>query len=215
MPLHRVGAIASFVLTVQFVLTILWIVMSWPEDGFTGLADAMADYFKSHANQPVSFAILNLYNVSFAISALVLAVIMRHAFADYPIRMQLAVYLIIVAASLYVASGVVPLVGAPELIELGDESAIRVMIVISTGLLLAATMASGFALALFAWVALVSKRLPVLLCVLLLVASAMEILEFAVPIFLFLDPFSGSVWSLWLGYLLWSNRVTFSNATVD
>ena len=36
----------------------------------------------------------------------------------------------------------------------------------------------------------------------LIVGGVVEILEFAVPLFLILDPFLGTVWSLWLGITL-------------
>ncbi len=207
MRLHRVGAVACFVLTIQFVLTVLWIVVSWPPNGFTGLADAMANYFLSNVDKPFIFAVMNFYNVSFALSAMVVAVVMRELFADFPRRMDMAVYLIVVAASMYIASGVVPLVSVPGLVSSGNTTAVETVIGVSTGLLLGATMASGFALMVFAWVGFDSKRLPFVLCLMLLTVSIVEIFEFAVPVFLLIDPSMGTFWSLWLGALLWNDRL--------
>lgn len=207
MRLNRVGAIACFVLTVQFVLTVLWIVVSWPPAGFTGLADAMANYFLSRVNSPYIFAAMNFYNVSFALSAMVLAMVMREMLADYPRRTDMAVYLIVVAASLYIASGVVPLVSVPGLVSTGNTTAVETVIGVSTGLLLGATMASGFALLIFAWLGFASKRLPFVLCLMLLTVSLVEVFEFAVPVFLLIDPVMGTFWSMWLGALLWNDRI--------
>lgn len=204
---NRAGAVACFVLTVQFVLTVLWIVVAWPPNGFTGLADAMANYFLSSVDKPFTFAVMNLYNVSFAISAMVVALVMREQFSDYPRRMDMAVYLIVVAASLYIASGMVPLVALPGLVAAGNTAAVDAIVGISTGILLGATMASGVGLFVFALVGLDSKRVPKLLCGILIVVGVIEVFEFAVPVFLLLDPLLGSFWSIWLGGLLWANRL--------
>jgi hypothetical protein len=205
---NRVGAIASFVLTVQFLLTLLWIGVAWPAAGLSGLADAMANYFRSSVTQPVPFAIMNLYNVSFAVSALTLGLILRRQFPDYPYRVDFGFFSIVMAATLYVASGMVPLVAAPTLVKIGDTSALNALEGISAGLLLAGTMASGFALSVLAWVGFASKRLPFLLSGLMLAAGLIELAEWGVPAILVLDPLFGTFWSLWLGSLLWMNRVS-------
>ena len=210
MQLSRVGALASFVLTVQFLLTLLWLLASWPAEGLAGLADAMAAYFLAEALEPTTFAAMNLYNVSFGLSAAVLAVTMRNRFSDYPVRGELAVYAIVVAAMLFVASGMIPLVGLPDLVRAQDASAVATMVAMATGLVFAATMCCGIGLALFAWVGFSSRRLPAGLCWLLLVVGLIELVEFAVPLFLLLDPLIGTCWSLWLGELLWRDRVAGS-----
>ena len=204
---NRAGAIASFVLTVQFVLTLLWIAMSWPPSGLSGLADSMANYFRSHVSEPLPFAVMNLYNVSFAVSALTLGVVLRRRFPDYPHRIDFGFFSIVMAATLYVASGMVPLVAAPNLVKAGDTSALNALEGISAGLLLGGTMASGFALFALGWVGLASKRLPFMLSGLIMAAGLIELAEWRVPVILILDPLFGSFWSLWLGSLLWMNRV--------
>ncbi len=204
----RVGAIASFVLLIQFVLTLLWIVAAWPEEGLSGLASAMAGLFREHANDPFWFAAMNLYNVSFALSALTLMVVLRRLFADFPYRMDFVFSTVVVAGALYVASGVVPLVAGPDLVAAGDESAVRAIEGIGAGLLLAGTMASGFAVFVFGTVGFSSKRIPALLSAVFVIAGVMETIEWAVPAILILDPLFGAVWSVWLGRLLWVERIT-------
>jgi hypothetical protein len=204
---NKVGAIASYVLTVQFLLTLLWIVVSWPPTGLVGLPESMAHYFRAHISEPLPFAVMNLYNVSFGVSALSLALILRRQFAAFPFRIDFAFSSIVIAAALYVASGVVPLVAAPSLAKAGDESALNLLEGIGAGLLLAGTMASGFGVAVFAWVGFSSRRLPFLLCSVMLVAGLIETAEWGVPAILVLDPLFGSIWSVWLGTLLWMNRV--------
>lgn len=211
----RVGAIASFVLTVQFLITLWWIFVSWPPEGLLGLADSMAEYFRTRASQPISFAILNLYNVSFGVSALTLVVVLRRQFPDFPHCMDFVYASVAVAAALYVASGVVPLVAAPPLVAAGDETALNVIEGVGAGLLLGGTMASGFALAVFGAAGLSSKRLPFLLCVLMLAAGLIETIEWAFPIILILDPLLGSFWSIWLGSVLWADRVSVAAAYGD
>jgi hypothetical protein len=203
----RVGAIASFVLTGQFLLTLLWIVVAWPAGGLAGLADAMAEYFRARATEPLPFAVLNLYNVSFALSALTLGVVLRRQFSDFPYRADFAFFSIVIAAAMYVASGVVPLVAAPDLVKTGDLSAVNAIEGVGAGLLLGGTMASGFAVTVFALIGFSSKRLPFPLCVLMLTAGLVEVVEWAVPAILVLDPLLGAFWSIWLGILLWTNHV--------
>ena len=53
--------------------------------------------------------------------------------------------------------------------------------------------------------------LPMLLCSVMLVAGLIETAEWASPAILVLDPLLGSFWSLWLGRLLWMNRVKDRN----
>ncbi len=204
---NKIGAIASYVLTVQFLLTLLWIVVSWPPTGLPELADSMAHYFRAHISEPLPFAVMNLYNVSFAVSALSLALILRRLFPPFTFPIDFAFFSIVIAAALYIASGVVPLVAAPSLAKAGNESGLSVLEGISAGLLLAGTMASGFGVAVFAWVGLRSRRLPVLFCCVMLLAGLIETAEWGVPAILVLDPLFGSVWSVWLGTLLWTNRV--------
>jgi hypothetical protein len=188
-------------------LTLLWIVVSWPPEGLAGLTGAMAEYFRSRIDLPFEFAVLNLYNVSFALSALALAVVLRRQFFEFPHCVDFAFANIIVAGAMYVASGVVPLVAAPVLLQAGDASALNALEGVSMGLLLGATMASGFALATFSFVGFRSKRLPFVLCSLILAAGLIETVEWANPAILVLDPLLGSFWSFWLGSLLWRNRL--------
>jgi hypothetical protein len=206
MRVNRIGAICAFVLTFQFLATLAWIVVSLPADGLGGLdqlVDAMAAFFTAYATRPVPFAILNLYNASFAITAVVLVIILRERLAQARLKMQLAVIAISVAAALFLASGIIPIVSGPTLVKLNDASALRATIGVVAGLVLAATTAAGFGVTLTAWSGFETGRLPVAMCWLMIIGGLMEIAEFTVPIFLILDPALGTVWSLWLGFFLW------------
>jgi hypothetical protein len=204
----RVGAIASFVLTVQFALTLLWILVAWPDEGLGALAASMSALFRENATNPIPFAIMNLYNVSFAVSALTLAVVLRRQFHDFPYRMDFVYAMAAVAGALYVASGMVPLVAGPDLVKAGNDAAVSAIEGVGVGLLLAGTMASGFAVIVIATVGFESKRLPALLCGIAFLAGVTEVIEWAVPAILILDPLLGTVWSVWLGSLLWADRVS-------
>ena len=152
----------------------------------------MATYFRSHVSGPLPFAVMNLYDVSFAVSALTLGVVLRRRFPEYPYRIDFGFFSIVMAATLYVASGMVPLVAAPNLVKAGDASALNALEGISAGLLLGGTMASGFALFVLGWVGFSSKRLPFLLSGLMLSAGLLELAEWRVPVILILDPLFGS-----------------------
>src|SRR5262245_19154361 len=73
--LHRIGAYAAFALTVQFLATLVWIAASWPAAGLSGLTEAMGATFVAQSQAPMPFALMNLYNASFAASAVVLATV--------------------------------------------------------------------------------------------------------------------------------------------
>jgi hypothetical protein len=206
MRLNRIGAICAFVLTIQFLATLGWIVVSLPAEGLGGLdklADAMAAFFKAYATRTLPFMILNLYNASFAFTAVVLVIILRERLAQARLKMQFSVIAISVAAALFLASGIIPIVSGRTLVELNDVSALRATIGVVTGLVLAATTAAGFGVALTAWSGLETGRLPAIMCWLMIIGGLMEIAEFTAPLFLILDPSIGTVWSLWLGFFLW------------
>ncbi|GMV90616.1 MAG: hypothetical protein AMXMBFR82_03940 [Candidatus Hydrogenedentota bacterium] len=204
----KVGAIASFILAVQFLLTLVWIVVSWPPEGLSGLVDAMGAYYRERVDEPFAFATMNLYNCSFGVSALTLAVVLRRQFSDYPLSTDFAVASITAAAAMYIASGVVPLIAAPPLAEAGDDAALRIVEGVSAGLLLGGTMASGFALVTFGSLALNSRRLPTPLCIVIILSGSIEIVEWSSAGLLVLDPILGSLWAAWLGSQLWADRLS-------
>jgi hypothetical protein len=207
--LQRIGAYAAFVLTIQFLATVAWIVISWPPTGLSGLMHAMADSFLAEAQAPFPFILANIYNASFAASAVVLAVVMRTYLTDSPFLMQLAVLAVVIAAAMFVASGVIPIVSIPQLMAANDMSAVNAVVGVATGLVLGATMASGAGVILAAVSGLQSGgRMPQLLCYLMIFDGLMQLGEFSVPLFLILDPVCGTIWSLWIGSILWREGFT-------
>src|SRR5262249_36003371 len=143
--------------------------------------------------------IINLYNASFAITMVVLAIILRKRLAQARLKMQIAVIALSGAAALLLASGIIPIVSGPTLVKLKDASALQATIGIVAGLTLAASTAAGFGVVLTAWSGLETGGLPVGLCWLMIIGGLAEIAEFMSPILLILDPAAGTVWSLWLG----------------
>jgi hypothetical protein len=207
MTITRVGAVAAFILTLQFLATLLWIAVSWPPNGFAGLTDAMAETFLVQSQAPFPFALMNFYNSSFAASALVLVVVMRERLPKTPLLMQLSVIAITVAAALFLASGIIPIVSVPDLVKAKDVSAVNAIVGIVTGLVLAATTAAGFGVVLGGSALLRSDRVSRLLCYIIIAGGIMEIAEFAVPPFLVFDPLAGTIWSLWIGTILWRDAL--------
>ncbi len=208
--LHRIGAYAAFALTVQFLATLVWIAASWPAAGLSGLTEAMGATFVAQSQAPMPFALMNLYNASFAASAVVLATVLREHLVETPYLMRLAVIAIIIASALFLASGIIPIVSIPEAVRAHDLSAVRAIVGVVTGIVLAATTGAGIGVVLAASAALRSGRLPRLLCYVFLADGLMQIVEFAVPAFLILDPLAGTFWSLWLGLILWRDGLKVS-----
>lgn len=208
MQLRKIGAVMAFVLTIQFLLTLWFIVIAWPKEGpggwaaLNGLADSIAAYITGLAATPAPFMLASLYNAVFCVPAIVLAVALREHLAEARHRMLLAVIGAAIAGGLWLAGGIIPVVSVPQIVAANDTSALRAVSGIAIGLILAATTAAGFAAVLAGSAGLSTGRLPRLLCWLLIVGGVVEICEFAVPVFLIIDPTLGTIWSLWLGILL-------------
>jgi hypothetical protein len=168
---------------------------------------AMADSFLAQAQAPFPFVFVNLYNASFAAPAVVLILVMRQQLPESPFLMQCAIFAIVIASALFVASGIIPIVSIPKLVAANDTSAVNAIVGVTTGLVLGATSAAGAGVLLTSIAALHSGRLPRLLCYLFLIDGLMQLGEFSVPLFLVLDPFLGSIWSLWLGAILWRDGI--------
>lgn len=208
MQLRKIGAVASFILTFQFLLTLWFIWVAWPTEGprgwaaLNGLADSIAAYIAEMAAKPAPFMLANLYNAVFCAPAIVLALALREHLAPAGHRMLLAVVGASIAGGLWLAGGIIPLVCVPQIVAANDISALRAVSGITIGLILAATTAAGFAAVLAGSAGISTGGLPRLLCWLLIIGGVVEICEFAVPVFLIIDPTLGAIWSLWLGILL-------------
>jgi hypothetical protein len=207
MQLARAGAFASYALTLQFAATLAFVAAAFPQGGIGGLsqlAESMADYIANHSATLLPFFVLNLYNASFAITAVVTILAAYELLADSaPVRMRIAVIAITMAGTLFLATGIIPIVTGRDIVELKDASTLRLLVGILIGTDLAATSAAGWAVALGGSAGLTSGRLPRGLSYLLIVSGVVEIIEFAVPLCLVLDPLLGTFWSLWLGTIFW------------
>jgi hypothetical protein len=130
-------------------------------------------------------------------------IVMSEQLPESPHLTRFGVLAIAIAAAQFLASGIIPIVSIPELVRANDASAVRAIVGVVTGLVLGATTAAGCGVTLIACAMLASGRFPKLLCYLCLVDGMMQMVEFAVPLFLILDPLLGTLWSLWLGSILW------------
>jgi hypothetical protein len=206
--LNRIGAYAAYLLAFQFAATLLWIIVSWPPNGLAGLTDAMGESFLAQVHSPVLFAFVNLYNASFAASALVVVVTISEQLTESPYVTKFGIIAIVIAAALFLASGIIPIVSVPELVKANDTSAIRAIVGVVTGLVLGATTAAGSGVVLMASALLASGRVPKLLCYICLIDGMMQLFEFAVPPFMILDPLLGTIWGVWVGSILWRSGLT-------
>lgn len=207
MQLRKIGAVAAFILTFQFLLTLWFIVIAWPKDGSQGwaalhaLPDSIAAYIAAMAAKPAPFMLANLYNAVFTVPAIVLAVALREHMAEARQRMLLVLVGAAIAGGLWLAGGIIPVLCVPQIMAANDVSALRAVSGIVIGLILAATTAAGFAAVLVGSAGLGTRRLPRLLCWILIIGGVVEICEFAVPVCLIIDPTLGTIWSVWLGII--------------
>ena len=214
MSTNKTASIVSFVLTLQFLATLGWIVASWGSTGLGGLTGGMADYFLRNVEDRFYFTLINLYNVSFGLTAVSLVVLLQKHITVARTRYFLAILWLTAAAALYVASGIIPIVGADAIAMSGRGELTQVIVVVVTGLVLAATFASGVGLFFAASALLADQLFPTLLCFIMFGSAAIEVAEYSSTLLLILDPALGTVWSIWLGISLWNREsATHSDAT--
>ncbi|MEQ1928984.1 MAG: hypothetical protein ABL957_00435 [Parvularculaceae bacterium] len=207
--LNRLAAATAFGLTLQFLATLGWIAISWPQGGVANIGqldERMGDMIVDMLGEPNVFLSANLYNVSFGLTALTLMVLLKERLSAAPIRAMLALCWISGAAALYVATGIVPLTAGDALIASADKSALLSIVLVTKGLLLAATFMSGVGLFFAAWAALDTRFVHPALCGVMFAAALIEMVEYSSPWFLILDPLLGTIWSLWLGAVLFRMR---------
>jgi hypothetical protein len=208
MKLSKLGAVAAFILTLQFLATLAVAALSWPKGSPFGisalnhLVDGIVIYIGAFAAKPAPFLLANLCNALLCAPAIVLTLALRERMPEARHRMLLAVIGASIAGALFLAGGIIPVVSLPQIIAANDLSAYRGVRGIVIGMMLAGTSAAGFALVLAGSAALSIGRLPRTLALLLVVGGMVEICEFAVPLILILDLILGVIWSLWLGVTL-------------
>lgn len=206
MKVSRTASVISFLLTLQFLATLWWIVEAWPmagPGGLSNLAEGMAAYFIANLDNRAYFTAINLYNVSFGLTAVSLVVLLRDYFAAARTRYFLAILWLAGAAVMYVASGIIPIAAADALVASGDGILTQTVVVVATGLVLGATFSSGVGVFFAGWSLLTTRFAPTLLCCLMFISAGIEVTEYLHPLLLILDPLVGTIWSIWLGLILW------------
>lgn len=119
--------------------------------------------------------------------------------------MLLAVIAASIGAGLLVAAGLVSLTGLPKIVSAQDVSAYRALNLVTVGLLLAGTFATGWAEVLTGVTGLTKHSLPKILSSMLLLDGLVEIFEFLFPFFVMVDSAFGLIMGIWLGILLLRN----------
>jgi hypothetical protein len=209
MKLQKIGGVGSIVHAFLCAISLVILLLVFPRLGLVGLSD-LSDPVKGIAASnasPITFYISNLELVVWSIAAILVALALRERMqASAPNLMRIVVIGVSISCALWLAYGLIGIVGMPSIVSAKDASAYRAVVAVLSGLLFAGDHALGWALLLIGWAAVKTKRLSKILSYLIMLVGIVIILEFAVQPFLFVGLFLGIVWGLWLGIVLLRSR---------
>ena len=201
--MQKIGGYAALVTGVQFlaILVIQFAVLA--PLGVAGPTTPPEKVLAVAANSAAPFLILNLITALFSITLLLGALAVRERLqAAAPDRMRLAVIAASIGSALFLASGITSFTGFPPIVAANDASAFRTLDAVTNGLIVSAIFAFGWVALLWGSAGLSTKGLPTGLNYVLLLAGAIAVLAFIVPIFGLLGVVINVVWAFWLGYVL-------------
>jgi hypothetical protein len=177
----------------------------FPRLGLVGLGD-MFDPEKGFAAgnaSPAVFFILDLELLLWSIASILLIFALRERMeTGAPNLMRMAVIGVSITAVLWVAQGLVNIVGMPSIVSANDASAFRAAMAIFASLGAAADFTLGWALLLIGCAALGTKGLPRTLSYFALLKGVVMIIDFAVQPLMLVGMVLGIIFYPWLGIVL-------------
>jgi hypothetical protein len=201
MRLQKIGGLAALGLSIQFLVSLVFFVFVLPRLGLTTFDDLgnPAKGMVAMAASPGPFFVLNLINASFGVTTVLIGLGLYERFQDTSVDMRLVAIAAAIASAFFLAWGLVPIATLPAVVAANDASAYRAVNAVAGGLALTGVFAAGWILVLSGFAGLRVGRLSRPLAFFLIAGGIVEILEFAIPLFLLLDPLVGVAWGLWLG----------------
>ena len=185
--LQKVGGYAALVTGVQFVAILVIQIGVLAPLGVAAPTTPPDNVLAVAANSAAPFLILNLITALFSITLLLGALAVRERLqAAAPDRMRLAVIAASIGSALFLASGITSFTGFPPIVAANDASAFRTLDAVTNGLIVSAIFAFGWVALLWGSAGLSTKGLPTGLNYVLLLAGAIAVLAFIIPIFGFL-----------------------------
>jgi hypothetical protein len=206
MKLQKIGGIGSIGTAILIVIILVIITIVFPNLGLVGPSDWSdpVKNFDAMSASPITFFIFNLDFILFSIASILVVLALRERMqASAPNLMRLAIIGVSISCGLWLATGIIGIVGMPSIVSAKDISAFRSVSAVHYGMGGAAGyFAYGWTLLLIGWAALKTKCLPKILSYLFMLAGVVNIFEFVVQPLIFVAILFGIVWGLWLGIVL-------------
>jgi hypothetical protein len=205
MKLQKIGGFGSIASALVSAIWLVILLLVVPRLGLVGPSDWI-DPVKGIAAQsasPITFFLFNLEYIFFSIAFILIVLALRERMqASAPNLMRIAVIGVSISCALWLAAGLIDIVGNPSIVSAKDVSAYRAVTGVYLGLSIAGDHAVGWVLLLIGWAALKTRGLPRILSYLSVLVGIIMILEFAVQPLMLVSLFFGIVWGLWLGVVL-------------
>jgi hypothetical protein len=205
MKLQKIGGYASIVNAFLCAIFLVFLLLVLPRLGLVGPSDwidpvkGIAASIASH----VTFFLLNLVYILWSIAFILIVLSLRERMeASAPNLMWIAVIGVSISCALWLATGLIGIVGMPSSASANDASAYRAGMGVYLGLSNAGDHAAGWALLLIGWAAVKTRLLPRILSYFLILNGIVGILEFVALPLGFVVLLLSIVWSLWLGVVL-------------
>lgn len=205
MKLQKLGGFGS--IGSAFIVAIFLVIVGFvfPRLGLLGPSDRM-DPIKgivAESASPITFFLLNLILILCGIAFVLIILALRERMqANAPNVMRLAVIGVSIACALWLASGLIGIVGMRPIVSVKDASAYRALMGVWFGLVIGGDHAVGWALLLIGWAALKTRGLPRILSYLSVLVGIVFILDFAAKPLMPVSLLLCILWNVWLGVVL-------------
>ena len=205
MKLQKIGGFGSIGSAFLVAIFLVIVGLVFPRLGLVGPSDRM-DPIKGIAAEsasPITFFLLNLVLILCGIAFVLIILALRERMqANAPNVMRLALIGVSIAFALWLASGLIGIVGMRPIVSAKDASAYRALIGVYFGLVIAGDHAVGWALLLIGWAALKIRALSQILSYLSVLVGIVFILDFAAKPLMPVSLFLCILWNVWLGVVL-------------
>jgi hypothetical protein len=206
MKLQKIGGISSIGRAILDAIFLVFVFLLFPRIGVVGPSD-LIDPVKGIAAwsaSPITFFLFNLLcTLLLSIALILIMLALRERMqVSAPNLMRIVVIGMSVGSALYIAVGLIGIVGMPSIVSVKDVSAYRAVMGVYLGLLFAGDQAFGWVQLLIGWAALKTRGLPRILSYLTMLMGLLLILDFVVGPLGFVEVFLGIIWGVWVGVVL-------------
>lgn len=209
MKLQKIGGFASIAHAILLVIFLVIQLLVFPRLGLLGPSDWFdpAKSFDAMNASPITFFIFALVFILLSIAVILVVLALRERMqASAPNLMRIALIGMSIACALWLAIGLIGIVGIPSIFSAKDASAFRAVMAMLFGLGIAGDSAWGWALLLIGWAALRTRGLPRILSYFFVLRGVVMILEFAAPPLTVIGLLLGIVFWPWLAIVLLQSK---------